>query len=135
MARNWTEATGELPAGALGQPTAERSIAVTGPTEPNDRRADTNDRTRSGEISRSAATDDPSRSRCPDSTGLRAGHRKRGALSLRQADRQLSRSGSSGRIQWRTTTAGTYQQAGECLTALLPGGSGTGDGTARSRMA
>ena len=51
-------------------------VGVTGSTEPNDRGADARDRTGSGEISRGAATDDPSRSRCPDGAGLRAGHRK-----------------------------------------------------------
>ena len=61
------------------------------------------------------ATDDPSWSRCADGPGLGADHRRGGAVSVRQADRQLYRSGSSGGIHRRTTTAGHISKQGSGL--------------------
>ncbi len=92
-------------------------------------------RTGSGKISCGTTTDDPSRSGCPDGAGLRADHRRGGAVWVRQADRELCGSGTRRRLQWRTTPAGTYQQARQRFTALLSGGSGAGDSTERSRVA
>src|SRR5690349_17729309 len=112
MGRAGTTATGELPAGTVVEPAPPRPVGVTGPTEPNDYGADASDRTGSGEVSCCAATDDPSRSGCANGTGLRADHRRGGTVPVWQADRELSRSGSGGRLQWRATQARTYQQTG-----------------------
>src|SRR5215831_626076 len=135
MAGKGTEAAGGVCPGAVGEPTTPRSVGAAGPTESNGRGADANDRAGSGEISRGAAFEDPSWSGCFDGTGVRAGHWRRRAVSLWQADRELSRSGSRGRFQWRTTAARAHQQTGECPTAFPPGGSGASDGTERSRVA
>jgi hypothetical protein len=43
MAGAGTEATGDVPVGAVGQPTPRRSVGVTGPTERNHRRAKPSD--------------------------------------------------------------------------------------------
>jgi transposase len=59
-----------------------------------------------------AATDDPSRSGCADGASLCADHRRGGTVSVWQADRGLSGSGSRGRVQWGKPTARTYQQTG-----------------------
>ncbi len=72
---------------------------------------------------------------CVDSTGLCTGDRNRGAVSVRQANRELSRSGSGGRLQRGTTKAGAYQQTRQCHSAFLLGGSSAGHGTERSRVA
>src|SRR6266699_3720036 len=135
MAGKGTEASGGILPGAVGEPTSPGSVGATRPTESNDRGADAGDRTRSGEVSCGAATDDPSRSGCADGPGFCADHRRGGTVSVWQADRGLSGSGSRGRLQWGKPTAGTYQQTGEWVNAFLPGGSGTGHGTERSRVA
>jgi len=48
---------------------------------------------------------------------------------LRQADRQLSRSGPGGRFQRRAAQIGTHQQAGQFLVTFFAGGSGAGHGS------
>src|SRR5215510_8282606 len=135
MAGKRTEATGGISPGAMGEPTAPRSVGTAGSTESNDRGSDAQDRRRSRKVSRGAATKNPSRSGYFDGTGVRAGNRRSGAVSLWQANRELSRSSSGGRVQWRTTAARAHQQTGECLTAFFPGGSGASDGTERSQVA
>jgi transposase len=82
----------------------------------------------SREVSGSAATEDASRSRCLDRTGLRADHRQSRALWLGQAGGQLSGAGAVGRVQRPSATAGAYHQTGEFDDALLAGGSGAGNG-------
>jgi Transposase len=72
-------------------------------------RANAGHRAGSREVPPGAALDDPSRSRCSNRISLRADYREMRPVRLWQTDRQLSRSGSSRRLQWRTTTAGTYQ--------------------------
>src|SRR5215831_6469679 len=119
MAGKGTEAAGGVCPGAVGEPTTARSVGAAGPTESNGRGADANDRAGSGEISRGAAFEDPSWSGCFDGTGVRAGDRRRRAVSLWQADRELSRSGSRGRFQWRTTAARHISKQGSALLRFL----------------
>src|SRR5215472_6274944 len=85
MAGKRTEATGGIFPGAVGEPTPPRSVGAAGQAKCNDRGADAKDRTGSGKIPRGAATENPSRSGCFDGTGVRARHRRGGALSLWQA--------------------------------------------------
>jgi hypothetical protein len=56
-------------------------------------------------------------------TGLRSGHRDAGAVSLRQAGRQLHWAHSVRGLQCRPATAGTHQQTREHSTAFFAGGS------------
>jgi len=69
-------------------------LGVAGSTKSHHCGADAGHRARSGEASGGAAVDDPSWSGCVDSTGLCTGHRNSGAVSVRQANRELSRFGS-----------------------------------------
>src|ERR1035437_1325608 len=112
----------------MGQPATTRSAGVAGPTESDDRRVEPSGRAGSGEMSRGAATDDASRSGRTDGVGLRVDHRERGAVSVWQADRELSGTGAVGRVQRGSATAGTYQQARQLVAAFLAGGSGASDG-------
>jgi hypothetical protein len=75
------------------------------------------------------------RSGVADCAGIRADHRRSQPVQWRQADCQLSRSGSGRRFQWGTTTAGTRQQTGQRVTAFLARGSRAGDGAQRTTMA
>ena len=84
---------------------------------------------------RGTAVDDASRSGPVDRFGFRADYRKRRAVSVRQADYQLSGTGAVRRIQRKSTTAGTYHEAGEFDLAFPAGGSGAGHGAQSSRMA
>src|SRR5580704_4744524 len=135
MAQTRTAATGVISPGAVGQPATTRSAGVAGSTEPDHRRVEPGDRAGSGEVSRGAATDDTPRSRRLDRTGLRVDHRQGGAVSVRQADRELSGTGALGRFQWEPATAGAHHQTGEFDVALLVGGSCPCYGTKHSGMA
>src|SRR5580704_9906005 len=79
--------------------------------------------------------DDPSRSGCADRISFRADHRESGSVSVRQADRELSRTGALGRFQWEPATAGAHHQTGEFDVALLVGGSCSGHSSQPSGMA
>ena len=82
----------------------------------------------SEEMARGAAADDPSWRRTSDGTRLRVDHRNSGAVSVRQADRQLCRTDSFGGLQCRPSTAGTHQQARQLVAAFLAGRSSTSRG-------
>jgi len=69
------------------------------------------------------------------SPGLRADHRRRGAVSVREASGELCWSSSDRRVQRRSTKVRTYQQARQQPIAFLHGRSGAGNGTERSGMA
>ena len=86
-------------------------------------------------MSRSAATADASWSGCIDRTGVRLDHRQGGAVSVRQADRQLSGTGAVGRFQRESATAGTHHQTRQLADALLAGRSGASHGTQRPGLA
>ena len=79
-------------------------------------------------MSGGAAIADASWSGFADGAGLRADHRESGAVSVWQADRELSGAGAVGGVERRSATAGTHQQARQLAAALLAGGSGASDG-------
>ena len=56
-------------------------------------------------------------------------------LSLRQADCQLCRTGSVGRVQRRSPPTRAHQQTGQLAAALLAGGSGPGHGAQSTAVA
>jgi transposase len=70
-----------------------------------------------------------------DGAGLRVSHRNPGTFWLWQANRQLCGLGSVRRVQRRPATTGTYQQARQLSAALPAGGSGSGHGPHRPRLA
>jgi transposase len=76
--------------------------------ESNHRGAEPGDRAGSGEVSRRATPDDPSRSRWLNRAGVRADHRRSESVSLRQAGSQLSGTGAVGRLQRQSKTARTH---------------------------
>src|SRR5580704_14948901 len=78
----------------MGEPARSDLLGVAGPTEPNDHGAEASDRAGSGEMSGSAAADDPSRSRFAEGTGLRADHRNGGPGSVWPAGRDISGTGA-----------------------------------------
>src|SRR4029077_19134650 len=130
-----TRAAGSILVSAVGKPATARSAVVAVPAEPDDHRADASHRAGSGKMSRGAATEDASRGRFANGAGFRADHRERGAVSVWQANRELSGTGAVGRFQRRSTTAGTYQQARQCAAAFSAGGSGASDSAQPSGMA
>src|SRR5258708_32614808 len=135
MAGARTGTTGIVPVGTLGEPATARSAGVVGPTEPNDRRTQSGDRARSGEVSCGPALDDPSRSGSADGTGVRADHRESGSVSVWQADRELSGTGAVGGLERKSATAGKYHETRELSLTFPAGGSGASDGAQPSGMA
>src|SRR5258708_35949200 len=135
MAGARTGTTGIVPVGTLGEPATARSAGVVGPTEPNDRRTQSGDRARSGEVSCGPALDDPSRSGSADGTGVRADHRESGSVSVWQADRELSGTGAVGGLERESATAWTYHETSELSLAFLVSGSGPGHSMQPLRMA
>ena len=67
---------------------------------------------------------DPPRSRSDHGVGVRADHRRPGALPLRQAGGQLSGPDSGRRQFGRAATAGAHQQARQCAVTGSAGGGG-----------
>ena len=86
-------------------------------------------------MSRSAATADASWSGCIDRTGVRLDHRQGGAVSVRQADRELSGTGAVGGLQRTAASAGTHHETRQLAVALSAGGGGASHGTQRPGMA
>ena len=121
-------ATGIVPVGSLGQPTTARPAGVAGSIEPNHRGVKPGGGAGSREVSRGTTTGDASRCRSTYRTGVRADHRRSRTLSVRQAGGQLSRPGSTGRLQWESKPAGTHHQARKLAVAFLAGGSRAGHG-------
>src|SRR5439155_23153313 len=106
-----TRAAGIIPAGSVGQPATTRSSGVAGSTEPDDHGTEPGDPAGSGEVSRSASTDDTSRCWSAHRTGLRGDHRASRTVSVREAGGQLSRTGAAGRLQRESPQTGTHYQA------------------------
>ena len=77
----------------------------------------------------------PSRSGADHGTGVCVGAGHARALPLRQAGGQLSGADSLRRFQRRQTAAGTPEQAGQHVVALLAGGGGASGGALRCRVA
>src|SRR5260370_27046198 len=107
-------------AGSLGQSASERIIGAAGPAGSKDCGVNGGSRARSQETARGRAADDTSWRGTHHGTGLRSGHRDAGAVSLRQADRQLHGAHSVRRLQCRPTTAGAHQQPGQTLFPPFP---------------
>src|ERR1700676_3295405 len=70
-----------------------------------------------------------------DGVGFRPDHWESGTVSVWQADRELSGTGTVGGFQRRSAPAGTYQQARQRAAAFPAGGSGASDGAQPSGMA
>ncbi len=121
--------------GSVGQPATARPAGVAGSIEPNHRGVKPGGGAGSGEVSRGAATGDASWRGSTHRIGVRADHRRSRTLSVWQAGGQLSRSGSDGRLQRESKTAGAHHQARKFDLALLAGGSGAGHGAQSSGMA
>ncbi len=68
-----------------------------------------------------ATVDDPSRSGCADGPGVCADHRRGGTVSVWQADRRVSGSGSGRRLQRGKPPVRAYQQTGQRADAFLAG--------------
>src|SRR5689334_12156954 len=134
MAGTRTAATGGIPPGPVGEPAKARSVGADGPVEPDHRGTDTSDRAGSREESCGAVLNDTSRRGCVDRSGFRADRWRQRALSLRQADCELSGTGAFGRFQRESATAGTHYQAGQLDPAVLAGGSSPGHGAERPGM-
>jgi hypothetical protein len=103
--------------------------------EPDECRADASDRAGSGEMSGSAAVENPPWSRATDRTGVRADYRASRSVSVWQADREVSGTGAAGRFEREPATTRTYHEARELFVALPAGGSGASDGAQPPGMA
>src|SRR6267378_3196322 len=107
------------------KPAPERIIGAARPAGSKDYGVNGSGRAKRQATAGGAAVDDASWRGTPHRAGLRSGHWDSGAVSLRQADRQLHRAHSVRGLQCRPATAGTYQQAGQYIVALLAGGGRT----------
>ena len=87
-------AIGVVPLRTVGKPTPAGPAGVVGPTDSDHCRVDASRRTGSGEMSRGAGLEDTSRSGGTDSAAFCADHRQSGAISVWQADRELSGAGA-----------------------------------------
>src|SRR3989454_2140639 len=105
----------------MGQPTTPRPARLTRPTHAQNPGTDASTGGRGGEAPGGAATDDPSRSGSADGIRFRVGDWNCGTFSLRQANRQLCRTGSHGRVQRRSAPIGTHQQARQLTASLFAG--------------
>src|SRR4029077_11061333 len=135
VAGSGTKAVGGISASSVGEPATARSAGVAGSTEPDDRRTDSGDRARSGEVSGGPTLDDPSWSRPADGTGVRADHRASGSVSVWQADRELSGAGAAGRLERESATTRPHHETRKLSITFPAGGSGASDGAQSSRMA
>ena len=120
--------TGVDRTGSVGEPPAAGPARLTRPTDAENPGTDSSIGRRSGEAAGDALADDAPWSRAADGVGVRVGNRNGGAFSLWQTDRQLRRSGSDRRVQWRSSSTGTHQQARQRAAPVSAGGSGTGHG-------
>src|SRR2546425_12618244 len=109
----------------MGQPATPRSAGVVGSTEPDYRGTESGHRAGSRKLPRSAATDDSSRWRPTHRAGLCADHWESRAISVWEADCELSRTGAAGKVQRKSETAGSHHQTREFDGALFAGGGGT----------
>ncbi len=113
----------------------EGSVEVAGWAEPDDCRADASDRAGSGEISGSAAVENPPWGRTTDRTGVRADYREGRSVSVWQADRELSGAGAVGGFQREPATIRTHHETRQRSAAFPAGGSGASDGAQPPGMA
>jgi hypothetical protein len=130
-----TAATGIIPVGSMGKPATARPAGVAGSAEPEHRGVEPGDRAGSGEMSRGAATDDASWSRCVNRAGFCADHREGRALSVWEADCELPRTGAVGGFQRESAPAGTHHETRQLAIAVFAGRGGASHGTQRPGMA
>src|SRR5882724_3638700 len=133
--RKRTRAARKTPVGSLGQSASERIIGAAGPAGSKNCGVNGSGRAKSQATAGGAAVDDASWRGTHHGAGLRSRHWDSGSVSLRQEDRQLHRVDSVRGLQCRPATAGTYQQAGQYLVALLAGGSSTSSRTVQPGLA
>src|SRR5947209_15754748 len=88
----------------MGQPATPRSAGVVGSTEPDYRGTESGHRAGGRKVPRSAATDDSSRCRPTHRAGLCADHWESRAISVWEADCELSRTGAAGKVQRKSET-------------------------------
>src|ERR1700722_18570088 len=103
--------------------------------DPNDCRADARDRAGSGEMSGSAAVKNPPWGRATDRPGLRTDYREGRSVSVWQADRELSGTGTVGRFEREPATTRTYHETRQHTVAFPAGGSSASDGAQPPGMA
>jgi hypothetical protein len=127
--------TGIVRLGSLGEPAPARFAGVARSAEPDARGVKSGDRSGSREVFRGQAPHDASRSRSTDRTGFRIDRRQRGALSVWEADCQLSRTGATRKVQRKSAALGSHHQTREFAGALSAGGSGPGHGAQLAGMA
>src|SRR4051794_6001976 len=128
VAAGGSQGTGIHRTGSLGQPTTPGPPRLARSTHAEDPGTNACAGRGSGEASSNATADDTSRSGAADGTGLRVGDRNSRALPLRQATRQLCRTGTGGEVQRRSAPVGTHQQARQRTAALPAGRSGPAHG-------
>src|SRR6202161_611114 len=107
----------------MGQPATGGSAEVAGWAEPDDCRADASDPAGSGEMSGSAAVENPPWGRATDRTGVRADYRESRSVSVWQADRELSGTGAVGGLERESAATGTYHETRELSITFPAGGS------------
>src|SRR5882762_3038684 len=135
VAGNGKEATGSVPVSPVGEPPPAGPAGVAGPADSDDCRADASHRTGNGKQPRGTAIADPSRGGTADGAGLRADLGESGSVSVWQADRELSGTGTVGGLERETATAGSYHETRKLSVAVLVSGSGASHGAQRSGMA
>src|SRR5260370_22601452 len=108
-------------AGSVGQSAWERIIGAAGPAGSKDCGVNGGSRARSQETARGSGADDTSWRGTHHGTGLRSGHRDAGAVSLRQADRQLHGAHSVRGTQCRQAAPGTHPRPGGEPPRLVSG--------------
>ena len=127
--------TGVIGACSVGRPTTPGFARRTRPTHSEGPGTDPSFGRGSGEATGDAATDDPFRRGPTDGLSVRVSDWNTRTLSLRQADCQLCRTGSVGRVQRRSPPTRAHQQTGQLAAALLAGGSGPGHGAQSTAVA
>src|SRR5262249_60184696 len=128
-------ATRVVSLGSVGEPATTRSAGVAGSTQPDHRRAESDHRARSREVSARAALDDASGGGSVNRTGVRANHWKSRTISVWETDRQLSGISAAREVEWKSTTTGPHHETRKLDIAFLAGGSGPGHGPQCPRMA
>src|SRR5450432_1272498 len=86
-------------------------------------------------MSGGSAFADASGSGATDGVGVRADHRKSGAVSVWQADRVLPGAGAAGRFEWTATTTRAHHETRQLVAAFPAGRGGAGVGAESARMA
>src|SRR5437762_8390914 len=103
----------------MGQPATPRSAGVVGSTEPDYRGTESGHRAGSRKVPRSAATDDSSRCRPTHRAGLCADHWESRAISVWEADCELSRTGALEKSSGNRRRLGHITKQGSSMVRFL----------------